>query len=527
MWVWWIACGGGEAKVDADRGPDDADADTDADTDADADADADTDADTDTDTGTPPDPCGTAAGGVTALRVSTPYGLHEARLEVDTSVAATVAVACVLDGDPDEVHLIESATAATAHAFDLAGLLAGADYTCTATTVCPAAPDRVTAALATPAPTDRVPDLEVTVDVAGRGDEYLLTNRTQGCIARSHTALVYDRHGRPRFRYDIPLAVGPSIEFRHLGGTELSWGGGWLPHVQGRPRIIDLFQGEIYDSGPGFTDLADSVFHHDGYVMPDGRVLTLEQERVRTGGVPFDGFRVRRLDPATNTVDFDYSSQRAYDEGHLEGGWGDVWHANAVQIAEVNGQEVLYVSLCFAQQIVAIDVPSGDWRWAFGRGGDFDVVDPSGAPVTRDAFPRCQHGPETDGTTFLVYDNGEGRDFSRVTEYTIDEANRTATLNWAWTEPDWYETTMGDVEYLPSGHVLVSMAHGECFSSNRGDRSTFVEIDPATGDKLWDARYPDRDDLAYRGDWADACGLFANAKYCDSVRTRLAELSLP
>ncbi len=535
---WWLACGSGKGiPVEPTDGAD-ADADTDSDTDADTDSDADTDADTDPsgDTGgstvasgdTAADPCGEGLGGVAAVRVTTPYGPHEARIEVDLSAPATVAVACALDADPSEVHLVESRAAAGSHALDLAGLLADEAYTCTARAVCPAMPDRRTAALRTSAPTSRAPRLDVTVDQPGRGDEYLVTHLTQSCATRSNLGLVYDREGRPRFRYeDVPSSVGISIELRHLGGTRFSWGGGWSPSVAGRPREIDVFRGEVYDSSVGFADLATSLFHHDGYVTEDGRVLTLEEEPVTGRSGTFRGFRVRRLDPVTNVVDFDYSSQRAFDEGHLPGGAGDVWHANAVQIREVGGQEVLYVSLCNAERIVAIDVPSGDWRWTFGEGGDFSVVDPAGRPVTRDPFPACQHGPETDGARFLVYDNGEGRNASRVVEYDLDEATRLATRNWTWTEPDWYETTMGDVEYLPSGHVLVTMAHGECFSSNRGDHTTFVEIDPATGAKLWDARYPEPSDTAYRGDWADPCALFANARFCAATRGRLAELSLP
>jgi hypothetical protein len=114
-----------------------------------------------------------------------------------------------------------------------------------------------------------------------------------------------------------------------------------------------------------------------------------------------------------------------------------------------------------------------------------------------------------------------------VVEYLIDEAAREMTLTWQWTEPDWFETTMGDVEDLASGHVLVSMAHGECFSSNRGDVSTYVEVDPVSGDKVWDARFARSEQMSYRGDPADACALFANAKYCPALRDRLGALALP
>jgi hypothetical protein len=60
---------------------------------------------------------------------------------------------------------------------------------------------------------------------------------------------------------------------------------------------VDLFAGELVDAGDWLPDLADSEFHHDGYALPDGRLLTLEAVTVRGDGPAFEGFRVRRIDP--------------------------------------------------------------------------------------------------------------------------------------------------------------------------------------------------------------------------------------
>ena len=41
-----------------------------------------------------------------------------------------------------------------------------------------------------------------------------------------------------------------------------------------------------------------------------------------------------------------------------------------------------------------------------------------------------------------MYDNGLIAGYSRITEYQLDPAALTATLNWTWTEDDWWETTL-------------------------------------------------------------------------------------
>ena len=95
---------------------------------------------------------------------------------------------------------------------------------------------------------------------------------------------------------------------------------------------------------------------------------------------------------------------------------------------------------------------------------------------------------------------------------------------WTWTEPDWWETTLGDVDLMANGHVWIGAGHAECFSSNPGDRSTVLEIDPLTGAKVWELRYDNVRAMAYRSDHADGCALFDNTSQCPARAERLAEL---
>ncbi len=467
---------------------------------------------------TPPCAPDDALSIVSAVATS-PWHENEQQLDLTLSAPASVAVACTLDTDPTEVHLVEGTTAATSHTLRLSGLLSASDYTCVAAAVCPATTAPTTFSFRTGDPAVGLVEVETT-DYGGAGTEYVLFNSSRDCDYQYQRLNVVDRQGRIRWWYATPQWVGPSVEFRYHGNDQFQWGGGWDPNPLGAPRQVDLFDGERYDAAVALPDAASTDFHHDGKQLADGRLLTLE--RVDIDG-RFDGFRVRRVDPVTGLVDFDYHSQRAFDEGHLpRGQGGDPWHANWVDIVD----DVLYVSLCNLEAVIAIDVATGDFLWTFGAGGDFSLTDPQGNPLGANGFTQCQHGLEvTLDDHLLVYDNGTGRGYSRVSQYTVDQAARTAVLDWTWTEPDWWETTLGDADYLPDGRVLVNQGHSDCFSSNRGDRTTIVEIDPVSGDKLWQLRYVERNLTAYRADWADPCALFANTALCPALATRLEELA--
>lgn len=475
----------------------------------------------------PPDPCGMAPGmAVLTADVARPWHENEVEIAVTLSQAATLAVQCTLQADPTEIHLVESAATATDHTVRIAGLLGGTTYDCVAAPVCPTVDGEPLAFTIETQPANPIlPNTKVVG--TGGGTEYILANHSDDCAWKTQRLVIFDRMGRSRWWYSTPEWVGPSVEFRYHGLNQLQWGGGWEANSDGRPRKLDLFDGQVYDSALAMPDVGDSEYHHDGKQLADGRLLTLEEVEVRGGdGDWFTGFQVRRVDPVTNLVDFTYDSQRAVDEGHLPEGFGDAWHANWMDIAIVDGREVLAVSFCFLQQVAFVDVATGDWLGLFGANQDFSLTDAGGAPLGPDGFSQCQHGLEFTGSELLVYDNGVNRGASRASEYSLDFTTFEAVRLWTWTEPDWYESTLGDVDYLPSGNILVGMGHAECFSSNPGDNTTIVEIDPVAGAKLWEMKYTVKGEMAYRADFADACTLFANAAYCPEVATRLAELAL-
>ncbi len=461
---------------------------------------------------------------------SQPWNANELQILLELSAPAPAAVLCT-GPEPDEAHVVEATAASRSHELRVAGLLADTRYTCEAAALAPEGIQAVHPFEVTTSPLtdDGLPELVAETLDPGAGREYVLLNHRIDCKPTGERLIVVDREGRIRWHGHADPRAGPSLEFAHHEGPDgedwFTWGGGWTPNPAGRPRQLELFGGaERYDSIEAIGEELDQRFHHDGKELDDGRFLTLEEPWVRNGDRRFRGFGVRRLDPVSGTTDFAYDSQRGFDEGHLPAGQGDVWHANWADIATVGDEEVLYVSLCFLSQVVAIDVATGEWRWTFGPGGDFTLFDVSGEPLGADQFPQCQHGLQTTGDRLLVYDNGWGRQYSRASEYALDESSGTATLLWAWTEDDWYEGTLGSVDWLPGGRVLVGMGHAECHSASPGDYTTVVEIDPRRNQKLWEARYARHEDMAYRADWADPCRLFANARYCDAVADRRAAL---
>lgn len=466
------------------------------------------------------------APGAPGLAVEQPWNANELAIAVTFDEPSRAAVVCTSLEDAAEAHLVESDRAASLHELRLAGLLADHEYDCTAWGVSPVTAP-ASRRVRTPSLSDpRLPTVRAEILDPAAGQEYVLANHSRDCFADGHRLLVMDRAGAIRWHGAALPNVGPSLEFTFAGEDLFTWGGGWLPHPGGRPRDIEMYGGATrFDTGPALAEGGASRFHHDGKRLADGRYLTLEAVDVVDGDRTFEGFRVRRVDPVTNAVDFEYHSQRAFDEGRLPGGRGDAWHPNWIDVDLIDGEEVLLVSLCYLSQVVAIDVETGAWRWSLGPDGDFAVVDEAGRALPEAALTQCQHGLQYDSGRLLMYDNGVQRGASRVVEFELDETAMVAQRRWEWSEPDWFETTLGSVDWMPDGRVLVDMAHADCFSSNQGDRNTFVELDVDRGVKLWEAQYEQRSAMSYRADWADPCELFANARYCETVAERIAELA--
>lgn len=461
---------------------------------------------------------------VTSIVASQPWHANELLLTVTTTAPAELAAVCTLDADPAERHLARATAPGLTRAIRVPGLLADSAYTCRVTPIRPRGAAAEVAVTTGPLPDD-VPETEVLRWDDTNPDLYVLANWSDATDYSTGLLLVFDPQGRVRWWARTPDNVGPSVEFVYLGGDRFAWGGGWTPNAAGRPRLLDLYDGEIWDSGSAIPDVESSAFHHDGKRLWDGRWATLEAVQVLGEESSFGGFQVRILDPETNTVASTYDAQRAVDEGHLPSGSWDAWHANWVdtQPTPEGGQELL-VGLRNLSSVISVDADTGDWRWRFGPGGDFVLQDASGAPLGDEGYPSWLHAPVWDGETLLVYDNGVSAAQTRVVAYTLDTQEQTATLDWSWTEDGWYEAYLGSVRWLPDGHVLVGSGHAEPYSTTPGGRTAIFEIDPERTEKLWQLTYTDVNAMAYRASWADGCDLFNNAAICATVADEIAAL---
>ncbi len=461
-------------------------------------------------------------GAITGFSASPGRMTNQALLRVETAGDVPVAVRCTRDGDPGEVHLLES-PGGTVHELRLSGLLPDAGYTCEAAATCPRSPSLPEPVrIGTGSAPASLAAVEVEVDPRlGAVGDYTLFNLALGGGCRDGGWLqLVDLQGRPRFWHPLP-GVGVDVEARYHGDGRFVWGGGEA--ADGRPRVVDLWDGEVYDSGSSLGDAARTVFHHDGKELADGRILTLEFDPNTAGGTDFLGFAVRVHNPASGEVDWRWSSQTAVDRGQLPVSYGgDEWHANWADVVVEDGRDVLYVSLCYYGWVLRIDPVGGDVEWILGAGGDFELVDWGGAPLDPFEYSQCQHGLEVDGDRILFYDNGWWRGYSRASAYELDVDARRARLLWTWDDGGWYHGTLGDADWLPDGRVLVTKAFASCW--DYGDHSEIVEFDPLTGVAASRLVLRERDHATYRAERIDGCDLFAEVGTCPARAERLAEL---
>lgn len=253
-------------------------------------------------------------------------------------------------------------------------------------------------------------------------------------------------------------------------------------------KEIDMLGNTISDwTSIGKLDV--EFIHHDVVEMPNGHFLTLSSNLKTIGGYPAEvdgdadddgdnlqeynvvGDMIVELDPDDDfTVVnswklFDYLDPMKTGEGFHDPFWDtnyfskaptkDWTHANALQYDAADNSFI--VSLRHLDWLVKIDMDTDEQVWRFGPEGDFSL-DPG-------EWQYHQHAPKMlESGNWLVYDNGNGRDslapgeipFSRVVEYNIDEANKSAAQIWEYKgEERYYNQYVGDVSRMLNGNTLI------------------------------------------------------------------------
>ena len=444
-------------------------------------------------------------------------------LDVQLAREAPVAAWCRPDVLPDDVLFAESTLPSTAHELRLRGLAGGLDSTCTVVALCDDGPSEP---VSVPAPfraiTQGMGPLTLTDGPVDPQGQVLLSAVSPTGFGITEL-VAYGPAGRPRWWHRLPPGVLMFVEARYHPDDDLIvWGGGMTPG--GRPQQVDPWDGPVWTF---WSPEAGAVFHHDGKQLDDGRVLTLELWQHAAEGplaVPYEGYRVRGVDPATQTFFLDVSSETPLAGGWLDNPDGDAdpWHANWVDLVRGPSSEgpadpELMLSLCYDWSVLSVEPTTGEPRWLLRRGEGWTVRDADGTVLDEEALPRCTHGLEVDGDRVLLYDNGQTTDTSSAEEWSLDPATRTATKLWEWTEPGWQEDFLGDVDWLGADRVVITQAR-------LAGIPEVLEVDRSTDEvvRRWDFAGNGR---VYRAELLPTCTLLPQlTAACPATAARYAEV---
>jgi hypothetical protein len=188
---------------------------------------------------------------------------------------------------------------------------------------------------------------------------------------------------------------------------------------------------------------------------------------VQNGNTRIDDQRLEEMTPDHDVV----WSWSLFDHVPPSGTKEELCHGNNLTFDDAAGFRYFN---CRWLGLFKIERESGEIVWRLGGSYDETSIGPGDFTFSP---PEAQfsdaHEPEFhDDGTLLLYDNGGyvmgggGQNYhSRVIEYRLDEAARTATRTWEfpgdfavddWYKQDWYTPFWGDADRLPNGNVLVT-----------------------------------------------------------------------
>jgi hypothetical protein len=445
-------------------------------------------------------------------------------VEVELSQQGPVWMECTTDADPEEHHLVESTAAASRHELVVRGLLPETWYRC----VVWAGASWGEVGLLTPAVP--LPALGASGEPSGA---YTLFNvQTESYTDGQALLAMVDPQGRLRWWYPVGthlvLDIDAEVEWDAQGEPFVHMGGGWAHQRDDQPnkgvfRDVDLSGETLLDrSEPDFG----VGFNHHSERLDDGSYLSLTFHEEALGDSSWYGVGVEQWD---ERLLWTWSTQTLVEQGVLPVPTQlTPYHPNSVSFVTDAWGEAAWLSLYMTKEIWRIDRLTGERTHVFGATGEFTLTDASGQPLPPEEWPYVQHDPDYQGARVLMYDNGAGRPveepYSRVVEYELDLDARTAVRLWDWTEPGWYDPVIGDADYLPSGNVLVTQGFNRNRTPDSDDVSELLELRPPD-EVVWRAPFPSPDWAVFRAQQYDGCALFANARYCEDVAERLAELT--
>lgn len=459
----------------------------------------------------------------------------EAWLDIRLEESASVELLCTTAADPEEAHVLE-AGAAVEHSLALRGLLAETTYVCSVRGGCAEGAEEIE--LRTGSLPESVGGYVASGSTDRMSGAYTLFNEAEVCDSGVDQIVLVDPQGRVRWYHIIPesleldLDVSLAVEPRS-GELGIYYGGGWGlfdtgVKTWGISRFLDLSGEEIYHRALPEHGLG---FNHHSQLTSQGRYLSLTTtEHPDAEGEPMLGIAVEEYDPVAEELTWSWTSEAAVAAGVIGRTTAADGRLNANSISPVTDAqgEAFYISDYYLSSILRVDRATGEISWRLGPGGDFRLLDASGAELSEEDWFYSQHDPEFEGNRVLLHDNGTDRPisdsekYSQVMELELDLEAMTATVLWTWTEEGWFEAVVGDSDRLENGNILVGRGHCDCcwwrgWKLPVGSNTAVIELDGETREVLWRLDWESADNGLYRAERVDGCALFANAAYCPDL----------
>ncbi len=436
-----------------------------------------------------------ADGGLEVTVTQNPDQALVARVEVSAQTPTGVELS--VTSDDTEPRTITSADAATTHDLTVVGLRADTEYTVEASSTDDAALEPVSGSVVTGALPSNAPSAGVVeaAEGAATGPDAGITffGLTAPGSYEDPTDLPdgpvfwgVDPQGEVVWYLDSDETTNRAPLIRDGGdGTLLAFFEDTVDRVTLDGEVV-----ETYDMG------AVDGWHHDAFLLPGGGMLALGAETRKIDGRDVHGDVVVELDTDGDVVSewalLDHLDPTRFpgelSQALASAGGLDWSHSNSVVLDEDTGEVV--VSVRSQGWVVAYDRESGDLAWIAGDdAGTAPGFDAPFLELTEGTWTSGQHAATfTDDGELLVYDNrnetGGAQENSRAVAYELDRDAMTARQSFEAVDPK-YSEALGDVDEVPSGHVL-STAGG----AGSDETARLTEVDES-GERLWDLAVAD------------------------------------
>ena len=336
--------------------------------------------------------------------------------------------------------------------------------------------------------------------------------------------IAYDAQGRPRWVHRTNGKAFAAVW--HPTGNLTALNGTSIIEIDPMANLVKSWSPEGEDGTIAVLGYQD--FHHEAYIREDGSVWTLSKVSVPVNDYPVSETDPYTLGPATladdrvslisadgtvihqiDLTDVLPTSRIGFNGGDEIPEGIDWTHSNAIW--PVPEDDAVLVSSRHQDTVVKIDLNTGQPVWILANHEGWPashtpyLLDPQGADF---GWNFHQHAPMADGDRVLMFDNGNAQrltpyssgggqgNYSRIVEFTVDEAAMTVEQTFSWGEDlptPMYSQALGNADYLDNGNIFATFAYLRNEEGIRnldagwGDKSMhLIEIDRDTGEVVWD-----------------------------------------